>query len=212
MKTQGKVAIVVATVAAMAVSGIALAEHSPGHGKDKDKGTGPGSNKSIEVVNLCEPVRKDGDDKDGVFLRVTSTITNETGDGVVEPLTIAVSQVGVGALQFVKSDEPPKKKYWDPVGAVHSTPDAGLEIDPLESDEYIVYLDICGSETHPLSENATALNAEVQIMIDDRNFVGQCDDPQLDGDDPDLTDGIDQDINDQSQIDLDNPDYYWIEC
>ena len=208
MKTYGKVTGMIATLAALAVSGIALANHEEGH----DKRQGPGPRTSIDVVNLCEPVQENAEGQEGEFLKVTSTITNETGDGVEDPLTIEVSQVQVAGLQFVKSQEPPKKKEWKPVGTVDSTPDAKLTIDPDDSADYVAYLDICGSDEYPLSEYATALNASVQIMIDMRNFVGQCDDPLLDGDDPDPNDGIEEDTVDQSRIDLDDPQYAWLNC
>jgi hypothetical protein len=204
MKTYGKVATIVAALAALALSGTALAKHKEGH----DKGNGQGPKSSIEVVNLCEPVQKNGMDEEGKFLMVKSTITNETGDGVDEPLTI--SQVSVGGLQFVKSEEPPKKKEWKEVGPLEYTDNAGLEIPPFESKDYITYLDICGSDKYPLSENATALNAEVQIMIDDRNFVGKCDDDEKNNNydangnliyDPEL---------DESRIDIE--DYPWLGC
>lgn len=205
MKTHGIVAHTVAGVVALALSGIAIADHKPGH--DKGNAQGPGPNTSIEVVNLCEPAQENAGEQ-GKFLRVTSTITNETGDGVEAPVEIGVSQVQVAGFQFVQNPAPPKKKTWIPAGSVVSTPDAALSILPGESKDYVVHLELCGSD--PVLADATALNAEVQIMIDGRNFAGQCDNPVLEGDDPDPDDGIAQDINDQSRIDI--ADYPWLSC
>jgi hypothetical protein len=206
MKTYGKVIGIIVSLAALAVSGTALAKHKDGH----DTGQGPGPRTSIDVVNLCEPVPQDADDMPGVFLRVTSTITNETGDGVETPVEIDVSQVQIRGLQFVRNPNPPKKKTWVTAGSVHSIPDAGLSILPDESADYVAYINLCASDA--IREDATSLNAEIQIMIDDRSFAGQCDDPLLEGDDPDPTDGIEEDTIDQSRIDLDDPQYAWVNC
>jgi hypothetical protein len=224
MKTYGKVTGIVAAIAALAVSGIALAQPDPNRvtGKDKDKDA-PGTPKtktSVQVVNLCEPVESYYDESKmetvpGTFLKVTSTITNESGDEIEDSLQIGpttnleVSQIQVGGLQLVKSDGKPGKKEWKPVGAVDYTPNAELTILPEQSDDYIVYLDLCGSYNEPFDENAIGLNAEVQIMIQEgdgapvRNFVGNCDGEKIYDADGNV-------IGDESQIDLDDPDYKWL--
>jgi hypothetical protein len=220
MKTYGKVTGMIAAIAAVAVSGIALAQPDPDRvtGKDKHKDA-PGTPKtktSVELVNMCKPVNQYinavGDTVKGTFLKVTSTITNESGDGIEDDLTLVpstdmkVSQIHVGGLQLVKSGEKPPKKEWKAVGAVDYTPNADITIPPEESKDFTVYLDLCHPVEQKLDPNAIALNAEVQIMIyegDDkpaRNFIGNCDDP-------DIYDDIDQ-----SRIDLDDPNYSWINC
>ena len=223
MKTYGKIAGIIVSLAALAVSSIALADPDPDRvtGKDKDKDA-PGKPKtktSVELVNVCEPVDQyviiEDDEpvtKKGTFLKVTSTITNESGNGIEDDLTLVpptdmkVSQIHVGGLQLVKTGEKPPKKEWKAVGAVDFTPDANITIPPEESVDFTVYLDLCRPYAQKLDPNAIALNAEVQIMIyegDDkpaRNFIGNCDDP-------DIYDDIDQ-----SRIDLDDPNYSWINC
>lgn len=220
MKIHGKVTQITAVLAALAVSGIAVAEPDPNRvtGKDKDKdapGT-PNTKTSVELVNVCKPVNEYinavGDTETGTFLKVTSTITNESGNGIEDDLTlvpsteIKVSQIHVGGLQLVKSGEKPPKKEWKEAGAVDYTPNADITISPEESKDFTVYLDLCRPVEQKLDPNALALNAEVQIMIyegDDkpaRNFIGNCDDP-------DIYDDIDQ-----SRIDLDDPYYDWVSC
>ena len=217
MKTYEKV---VSIVVALAVSSIALANPDPDRvtGKDKDKdppGT-PNTKTSVELVNVCEPVdhyfNADNVEVPGIFLKVTSTITNESGDGIDDDLTLGpstdmeVSQIHVGGLQLVKSGEKPPKKEWKPVGEVDFTPDAELSIPPEQSEDYVVYLDLCSPQQYKLDANAIALNAEIQVMIREgsveikRNFIGNCDDP-------DKYDEIDQ-----SRIDLDDQDYDWVKC
>jgi hypothetical protein len=166
---------------------------------------------------VCEPVDhyiiNDGDDPvKGTFLKVTSTITNESGDGIEDDLTLvpstdmSVSQIHVGGLQLVKSGEKPPKKEWKAAGAVDFTSHMDITIPPKESKDFIVYLDLCRSSQEKLDPNAIALNAQVQIMIYEgneepaRNFIGNCDDPNKD------------DEIDQSQIDLDDPYYDWVKC
>ena len=59
MTAQGKVTHIITVVAALAMSGMALADHNPNHGtgkeKPKDPPGKPVSKSGIEVVSLCEP-------------------------------------------------------------------------------------------------------------------------------------------------------------
>jgi hypothetical protein len=199
MKTYGKVTGMVAAIAALAVSGIALADHNPGHSKKKDEKDppgSPGSKFSIEVDNHCIP------DPDNNALTVKSKITNESED------TVVVKYVQVTGLQLVPdqySDEKKPKQIWDTVGAVKM--DSMPEIEILEGGfdvyEHTIYL--CGTSDE-LQPEATALNVEVQVMIEGRNFVGNCDDQDID-ENPE--DGIDD--ADESRIDFDDPQYEWLQ-
>jgi hypothetical protein len=176
MKTNGNVARLTAALAAIAVSGIALADHNPGHSKKKKKDlTGqPVSKFSVKLENLCVP------DEANNKLIVYSTVTNGTS-GITDP--VQIDQIHVQALQLVPNPDNPKKKLWDSVGTVDSKPNPQPSIDPGASEVYTATIDLCASD--PLRDDAKALNAQVQVMIDGRNFVANCDDP-----DPD--DGIDQ--------------------
>ena len=176
MKTHGRVAGIIVALAAIAVSGIALADHTPGHSKKKQKDpTGqPVSKFSVTLVNLCVL------DRENRLLRVESTITNETS-GITDP--VEISQIRANGLQLVPRADHPKKKTWDTVGTVYNKANPQPSIAPGVSETYIGTIDLCGSD--PLRDGAKALNAQVQVMIDGRNFVANCDDP-----DPD--DGIDQ--------------------
>jgi hypothetical protein len=176
MKRHGRVTGIVAALAAVAVSGIALADHNPGHSKEKPKDAPgkPVSKFSIKLQNLCVP------DEGANKLTVYSTITNGTS-GITDP--VQIDQIQVQALQLVPNPDHPRKKLWDPVGTVDNNPSPGISIEPGASTVYEAPIDLCA--TYALREDAKALNAQVQIMIDGRNFVANCDDP-----DPD--DGIDQ--------------------
>lgn len=176
MKRHGRVTGIVAALAAVAVSGIALADHNPGHSKKKPKdGTGqPVSKFSIKLQNLCVP------DEGANKLIVHSTITNGTS-GITDPVQIETIQVN--GLQLVPNPDHPRKKLWDSVGTVDTKSDPEPTIDPGATEVYTASIDLCMSD--PLRGDAKALNAQVQVMIDGRNFVANCDDP-----DPD--DGIDQ--------------------
>lgn len=183
MKTNGNVARIVAALAAVAVSGVALADHKPGH----SKGNGAGPKPSVDVENLCELLVPAEDDVVNPTLRVTTTVTDTSDDNNDGPAV--VSQKLVEGLQFVRSAVPPKKKEWKRVGA----PDNTLDL--------VVDIDLC--EGVPLANDARALNASVQVWVGDRNFMSRCDDPFLPGDD---LDGDGTDDVDQSRIDLDEYD------
>jgi hypothetical protein len=189
MKTYGKVTGTVAALVAIAVSGIALADHNPGHSKKKEKDpTGkPVSKFSIKLENLCVP------DEAGNRLIVKSTITNGTS-GISDP--VQVSEIHVQGLQLVPNPENPKKKLWDTVGVVDNNPNPGISIDPGAFTIYEASIDLCASDA--LRDDAKALNAQVQVIVDGRNYVANCDDP-----DPD--DGINQ-----AKISLE--DYPGLQC
>ena len=209
MKTYGKVTGLVATLAALAVSGIALADHNPNHGTGKEKPKGsPGqvkSKSSISVVNLCEPASTNADLLPGAYLKVTSTITNESEQ------TVDIAQIVIDGFQLVPdridTERPDKKpkKVWRDVGSTQY-PDNPMLPFPIPVDpegvnpvQYEVYIDLCKQPT--LRSDAVALNAKSQIVVDGvdgRNFLANCDDP-----DPD-------DDIDQSEIDLE--DYPGLEC
>ena len=93
MKTYGKVTGMIATLAALTVSGIALAKHEPGHGN--------GPKLSIDVENLCEVVFSNGEE-DGIFLRVETTV-DDTSDNNNETPAEATQKViqGVTSLEEV---------------------------------------------------------------------------------------------------------------
>lgn len=190
MKTNGTVARLTAAIVAIAVSGIALADHNPGHSKKKPKDPPgkPVSKFSIDLENLCVPDEFDN------RLIVYSTITNTTSDDIVVPLE--VDQIHVQGLQLVPNPDRPKKKLWDSVGVADNNPSPGISLEPGASTVYEASLDLCGSDA--LRDDAKALNAQVQVMVDGRNFVANCDDPNPDDD------------IDQSEIDLE--DYPGLEC
>jgi hypothetical protein len=206
------------SLVALAVSGIALADHESGHlvGKDKQKDP-PGkplSKTSLDVENICTPVQyyHDAEDNEvrGKFLEVKSTITNKSGNDNLEPVVIAVDHIQVRGLQFVPY---PKKKEWITAGDVESKPVEGVELDPEESSDFVVYIALCGSDA--VQDSASALNAEVQVMIkeDDvtlRNFIGNCDDDESNNvyDDNDKL-VYDPEL-DESRIDIE--DYSWLSC
>ena len=181
MKTHGKVANIVAALAALAVSGTALAGHKDGHSN------GQGPKLSIDVENLCEVVYNNGVE-DGIFLRVETTVDDTSDDNNDTPAE-ATKKV-IQGVQLVKSPTPPKKNSWVKVGP---------ESDSLDP---VVYLNLCSENR--LSNDAKALNASVQVWVGDRNFMSRCDNPFLEGDDLDgdpTTDEVDQ-----SRIDLDEFD------
>jgi hypothetical protein len=217
MKTNGKVATIVAAIAALAVSGIALADQNPGRSKDKGKGTGPGSKISLDVENHCEPLDPMDEDVDfdKPMLKVTSTIRNDSDVAIPVPVVVAEKQVD--GLQLLRHSDPPKKKYWDEVGPRDTSLVADNPYEPLEpgaSRDYFSYINLCGDR--PLQQNAIGLNAEIKVMLKDvggnilRSFIGNCDDVDTDGDGDKFNDG------DQSRIDFDDPKYewlnYWLGC
>jgi hypothetical protein len=192
MKTHGKVATIVAAVAAMAISSIALAEPNPNRvtGKEKPKnGVGPGSKFSIEVDNYCKP------DSSTNTLKIESTITNET-EGPVE-----VGTVDIMGLQLVPDEDPDSerknpKKTWVQVGAVKTDIAPGIVLEEGGSDVYEHTIYLC-NETPVLQPDATALNVQVQVMIDGRNFVGNCDDQNI-------VDNEGNQVADESRIDIED--------
>lgn len=183
MKIHGNIARLTAALAAIAVSGVALGDHKPGHGM----GNGPGPRPSVDVENLCELLVPGEDDVANPTLRVTTTVTDTSDDNNEGPAV--VSQKSVVAQQFVQNAKPPKKKEWKPVGA----PDTKLDS--------VVEINLC--DGIPLSNDAKAVNASVQVWVGDRNFMSRCDNPFLAGDD---LDGDGTDDVDQSRIDLDDYD------
>ena len=181
MKTYGKVANIVAALAALAVSGTALASHKDGHSN------GQGPKLSIDVENLCEVVYSNGV-QDGIFLKVTTTVDDTSDDNNDTPAE-ATTKV-IQGVQLVKSSTPPKKNSWI---------DVGPEEDSLND---VVYLNLCSE--NPLSNKAKALNASIQVAVGERYFMSRCGNPFLVGDDLDgdpTTDEVDQ-----SRIDLDEFD------
>ena len=206
MKVHGKVASIVVAVAALAVSGIAFAEPDPDElpPKDKPKGS-PGqvkSKSSIEVDNLCEPAFENGAEPPvpGDYLKVTSTITNQSEEPVV------VGKIVVDGFQFIPEPTDPDgqgkkpKKVWTAVGNTEypgpdDAPPFEIPVDPEDGNPviYEVYINLC--EQPRLSRDAVALNVRSQIVVDERHFFNNCDDP-----DPD--DGIDQSRIDLEELEL----------
>jgi len=207
MKTYGKVASIVMAIVALTASGTALAEHDPDHVPSKEKPKGaPAKDKSkfsIEVENHCK-----FDDETNV-LTVHSKIWNQ-GDA---PVTI--TDVHVDGFQLlIETDDSAKSnkktKTWKSVGrAIYpEEPAVPFQINPDPEGEYPQPYDVLINLCHnvPLNTDAKALNVTTQFMIDDRNFYGNCDNVDSDGDGDPLNDG------DESRIDLDDPDYEVVEC
>jgi hypothetical protein len=178
-----KQSLVIAAMASLIASGAAVADHKPGH----TKGNGGSPKLSVDVENLCELLVPGVNDVTSPTLKVTTTVTDTSDDNNVDPAV--VTQKHVDAVQFVQKAKPPKKKEWKPVGA----PDNSLDS--------VVEINLCDGV--PLSDDAKAVNASVQVSVGDRNFMSRCDDPFLDGDD---LDGDGTDDVDQSRIDLDEYD------
>ena len=205
MKTHGKVATIVVGIAALAVSGIALADPDPNRvtGKDKPKGS-PGlvkSKGSIEVENECYPYFENPDDKTGDTLKVISRITNESD------VDVTITTAEVDGVQLVPDfTTKNNKKTWIGVGTVTDKPAVPLSI-PADPDgvnppmEYVFEIDLCMTD-QPLNPEATALNVTTQFMIKEgdvkRNFYNNCDDLDIDGDGDITNDG------DQSRIDIED--------
>ena len=202
MKTYGKVTGMIAAIAAVAVSGIALAQPDPDRvtGKDKPKGS-PGlvkSKGSVEVENECVPFFKNPDDKTGDSLRVISRITNES------EVDVTITTAHVDGFQLVPdSTTKNNKKTWVGVGSVTKKPAVPIDIpaDPAgvkPPNEYVFEIDLCIDK--PLDPDAAALNVTTQFMIKEgdveRNFYNNCDDLDTDGDGDVKNDG------DQSRIDV----------
>ena len=213
MKTYGRVTGMVAVLAAIAMSGTALADHNPNHGTGKEKPKGsPGkvkSKSSIEVENHCVP------DEDTKSLTVYSRIWNQSEDDV------EITYVEVDGFQLVPEpidpgEEVKRKKVWTEVGVAKypKVPTVPFTIvaDPEGDDEPVTYkvsISLCTSAPL-LDAEAESLNVTTQFMIGKRNFVNNCDDPLLEGDDPDPTDDLIEDTVDQSQIDIE--DYPDLRC
>jgi hypothetical protein len=197
MNAQENVAHIVAVVAALALSGIALADHNPNHGTGKDKPKDPPgkpvSKSSIEVVSLCEPAYLNQADAPGNYLKVTSAITNQSEE-IVEIDTIMVDGFQLVPVTTEPDAKGKGKKRWTAVGNTQypgtPAPPFTIDVDPEGVDpiSYSVYIDLCQAPT--LSADAVALNVTSQIMVDGRNFTNNCDDPNPD------------DEIDQSKIDL----------
>lgn len=198
MKTHGKVARIIAALAAIAVSSIALAEHSKGHGKDK--GQGPGPKVSIDVTNLCEfgDGSMDNPIPDNI-LRVTTTVEDVSDD---PRRAIDVETVTVTGLQFVEPVAPPKKDKWKSVGATVSESETGIDMYTIE---FVRDINVC---EHPrVEDGAKALNAHVQVMLPDgQNFMRMCDDDESNNVYDDAGNLIYDPELDESRIDLDNYD------
>lgn len=194
---------IIAAVAAIALSGIALADHNPHHGtgkeKPKDEPGKPVSKSSIAVVTLCEPAFVNDADSPvrGDYLKVTSTITNES-EGIVEIDTIVVDGFQLVPVPAGPEEKGKGKKRWTAVGDTqypgNPAPPFSIDVDPERDDpvSYTVYIDLC--EVPKLAAEAVGLNVTSQIMVDGRNFTNNCDDP-------DPNDEIDQSGIDLEQLD-----------
>jgi hypothetical protein len=137
MKTYGKVTGMVAALAALAVSGIALANHVEGHEpatKEKPKGA-PGDVKSkfsIEVENHCTF------DASANVLTVKSTIWNQSEEKVT------ITAAFVDGFQLVPDRVQKNKKTWKDVGTEQypEDPKVPFSIDPdpegMNPEEYTV--------------------------------------------------------------------------
>lgn len=160
MKTYGKVTGIVAAIAALAVSGIALANHEEGH----DKGQGPGPKASVNVTNTCTVVADDcmGCRPDHI-LRVSTEIVDASDDPPGAGAAPVDSKT-VKGLQRIENPDRGKKVIWTYVGAV------------VPSDTIPNPVDIHLCEMPTLSNGAKALNAEVQVEVGGRIFLGKCDD------------------------------------
>ena len=192
MKTDGKVATIVAGIAAMAISSIALAEPNPNRvtGKEKPQnGVGPGSKFSISVDNYCKP------DSSTNTLKIESTITNET-EGPVDVGTVDIKGLQLVPDQDADSERKNPKKTWVPVGDDITDSAPGISLKEGESDVYEHTIELC-NETPTLQPDATALNVQVQVMIEGRNFVGNCDDQNI-------VDGEGNQVADESRIDIED--------
>jgi hypothetical protein len=185
-----------------------------GKDKQKDSPGKPLSKTSLDVENICTPVQHYYDAEDnkfeGKYLEVKSTITNKSGNDNLEPVEIAVDHIQVRGLQFVPY---PKKKEWITAGDVESKPVDGVKLYPEESKDFVVYIDLCGSDA--VQDNASALNAEVQVMIKEgeetlRNFIGNCDDDEDNNNYDDNGKLIYDPELDESRIDIE--DYPWLSC
>lgn len=157
MKTYGKVTGVLAVLAAVAVSGTALAGHKDGH----DKGQGPKS--SVNITNTCV-LEADNMTTSGVpnhVLKVTTLIEDASDDN---SLGFNVESKTVSGEQSVKPSEPPRKQQWAEVGVAMQ--------DPNNPDQ--VNIRLC--QVPLLRDDATALNASVQVKVDGRVFLSRCDD------------------------------------
>jgi hypothetical protein len=200
MKTYGNVTRITGAVVALALSATALANHK----EDHVRGTGPGSKISLDVENVCVPLNPSDPDVefDTPTLMVVSTIKNESETDISVP--VVVKEKSVTAMELLQPSEPPKRKSWDPVGLTDMSLVAEPPLDdpqePLAPDSsrpYVSYIDLCDA-TSPLDAKAIMLNAEIQIMIEGRNFIGNCDDPNRD------------DEIDESRIDFDDSKYAWL--
>lgn len=157
MKTYGRVTGIVAAIAALAVSGIALANHEEGH----DKGQGPKS--SVNITNTCV-LEADNMTTSGVpnhVLKVT-TVFEDASDN--NSMGFNVDSKTVKGEQLVKSSEPPRKAKWDDVGEATQ--------DPNNVDQ--VNIRLC--QVPRLENDAKALNASVQVEVDGRFYLSRCDD------------------------------------
>jgi hypothetical protein len=162
MKTYGKVAHIVAAVAALGVSGITLAKHEPGH----SNGKGPKS--SIEITNTCT-LDVDNDTMYGIpdhKLKVVTDIKDASDDNSED---YQIKMKGAQGHQLVKSTTPPKKANWDPLGRTTLT---------KNTDEQLIFeIHLCDRENDPLEPEVTALNATVQVMTENgANVESRCDD------------------------------------
>ncbi len=167
MKTYGKVTGIVAVLAAVAVSGTALAKHKDGH----DKGQGPKS--SVNITNTCV-LEADNMTTSGVpnhVLKVTTVIEDASDDNSTG---FNVDSKTVVGEQSVKSSEPPKKQEWKDVGVAAQDPDIADQVN----------IKLC--QVPLLRNDAKALNASVWVEVDGRMFLSRCDD------DPDTFCGLDE--------------------
>ena len=164
MKIHGRVTQIVAAIAALAVSGIALAKHEPDH----SNGKGPKS--SIEITNTCTVIADTSGDVEPPAhkLQVVTDIKDTSDDdrnGYMIDTTSAAGQ------QLVKGTKPPKKASWGDLGTT-SPP-------VIEEDKLTFEILLCNGY-HKLNDDASALNATVQVKtVDGANVIGRCDDNDM---------------------------------
>lgn len=162
MNAHGSTTGFVVALAALSVSGNALANHNPEHT------TGKGPKSSIEITNTCKVVADEQIDS-GLppehFLEVTAKI-EDTSDDDSSGFNIVMKDAD--GQQLVKSKTGPKKPSWGEVGALKETLDT--------ADGFVFKIALCQG-SFKLDDGAKALNATVQIMTDDgANVISRCDD------------------------------------
>ena len=161
MKTYVRVVNIVAAVTALAVSGTVVAKHEPDH----SNGKGPKS--SIEITNTCSVIA----DTSGAVepprhvLEVVTKIKDASDD---DTKGYEIKMMGAVGQQLVKSTTPPKKASWGEVGATNA---------PEVSEGQLTFEILLCDGKHWLNDDASALNATVQVMtVDGASVLSRCDD------------------------------------